>query len=145
MSSIVRYPVDKFVCWHIQALTKLVLEKYVVCPFCFAYSVAYCIGKATERITGYMPVSQSLNAFGFSCSTRQQSINRPINRGEVFVNGKCRKAVKLVGTIPDGYSMPRPPAMTVHLLAGTMTVDNNPVHPPHTTSFTAHVMLIRLK
>lgn len=77
MSSIVRYPVDKFVCWHIQALTKLVLEKYVVCPFCFAYSVAYCIGKATERITGY--VSQSkLKRFWFQLqhtTTIDQSTN----------------------------------------------------------------------
>lgn len=28
--------------------------------------------------------------------------NRAINRGEVFLNGKCRETVQLAGTIPDG-------------------------------------------
>lgn len=28
--------------------------------------------------------------------------NRAINRGEVFLNGKCRETAQLAGTIPDG-------------------------------------------
>lgn len=71
-------------------------------PYCSAFCVAYCKAAADGYGLQGMRLAVSFN-YLFLLQLQHTTIdNRAINRGEVFLNGKCRETVQLAGTIPDG-------------------------------------------